>query len=222
MRKRKATIERTCRECSATFFEWPFAIAKGQGNYCSLKCSRPNVARMQHTRALARRAIEQPKHDQYRLIPMTGNSRSFKVDLVDFDYMSGFSWQNTKYPGVRHNGKTHGAHRLLMEHILGRKLLASEEVDHENGDKLDNRRSNLRLSTRAENARNVGKTANNTTGYKGVSRCSQTGKWRVTVVLDGVAFRPGRFADKAEAANVYDQWAAQLHGEFARLNFDYN
>ena len=96
------------------------------------------------------------------------------------------------------------------------------EVDHVNGNTLDNRRSNLRLCTRSENARNSrgllvvnGKPASSV--YKGVSLCH--GKYVARIVMDGKEKHLGRFTSPLAAALAYDRAARKHHREFARTNF---
>lgn len=91
------------------------------------------------------------------------------------------------------------------------------EVDHINGNPLDNRKSNLRLCTPKENSWNRGIRKDNTTGYKGVFRREgiKTGKmWYAKVGH----FHTEYFETKEEAANAYDYYALKFYGEFARLN----
>jgi hypothetical protein len=95
----------------------------------------------------------------------------------------------------------------------------AEEVDHINGNGLDNRPENLRLCSRRENARNRGKYKTNTLGYKGLWWDSQKKRYRPSIVKDGKKYRGGRFRTAIEAAKAYDAMARELHGEFARTNF---
>jgi hypothetical protein len=105
-------------------------------------------------------------------------------------------------------------HNVILDHDPDKSDLI---VDHINGNVLDNRRCNLRLCTRAENARNVKKSKSNTSGYVGVHASGK--KWRATVALNGKNYCAGSFEDKVEAARARDRKAIELHGEFARLNF---
>jgi hypothetical protein len=94
-----------------------------------------------------------------------------------------------------------------------------QQVDHINGDTLDNRRVNLRLATHGQNQHNRGKYRNNKSGYKGVSWDKAAGKWRAQIKFNNKKYNLGRYHDPIEAALAYDAAAIRLHGAFARLNF---
>jgi len=89
-------------------------------------------------------------------------------------------------------------------------------IDHKNLDKLDNRLDNLRIATYSENSMNRKVRSDSKSGYKGVARQSQYSfQTRVSKYFVGTYYTP------QEAAWMYDQFASQLHGEFARTNFEY-
>ncbi|EIU7141728.1 HNH endonuclease [Pseudomonas aeruginosa] len=90
-------------------------------------------------------------------------------------------------------------------------------VDHRDGDKLNNRRSNLREATQGENAKNTRLAKNNSSGFKGVSKTAE-GRWRARITVGRKEIRLGNFDTREEAAAAYDRAALQLHGEFASPN----
>lgn len=109
-------------------------------------------------------------------------------------------------------------------HKLARALLNADVesvVDHINGNPLDNRRSNLRLCSRAENARN--RAANDRwmgSKYKGVTVYKD--RWKAKITHDGIKCDLGCYENEEDAARAYDKMALLLHREFARLNFPEN
>ncbi|MES2408775.1 MAG: HNH endonuclease [Patescibacteria group bacterium] len=91
-------------------------------------------------------------------------------------------------------------------------------VDHINGDRLDNRRSNLRICTAAENMRNRKLNKDNTSGFKGVVFYKVLNKWGSGIKFNGKFHYLGLFITKEEAAEVYNKKAKELHKQFAKLN----
>lgn len=106
--------------------------------------------------------------------------------------------------------------------FLHREVLPCPEgkvVDHINGNKLDNRRHNLRLATHSQNCANSVIRQDNTSGYIGVSAVSNSNKWRAYVRNNGKPLYLGLFNSKEEAATTRDKKALELFGEYAKLNF---
>ena len=103
------------------------------------------------------------------------------------------------YVKRRINGKLVSLHRVVMDAPKG------QEVDHINGNKLDNRRDNLRFCTRQENLRNFPKLKRNSSGFKGVSFCSRSGKWRARIAVNKKEILIGRFDTKELAADAYNK-----------------
>src|SRR3990167_2235442 len=95
------------------------------------------------------------------------------------------------------------------------------EVDHINGNGLDNRRKNIRLCTKKENMQNRRISINNTSGYKGVyyhKSDKRKKRWTVFIRTDDNRKFIGRFLTALDAAKAYNEAATKYHGEFARLN----
>jgi hypothetical protein len=103
-------------------------------------------------------------------------------------------------------------HRLILDP-------GTAEVDHINGDTLDNRRCNLRLATHAQNMCNNRMRSHNTSGYRGVFWYAERRKWGALIVARRKRKFLGLYADAVDAARAYDAAAIELHGEFASLNF---
>lgn len=101
-------------------------------------------------------------------------------------------------------------HRLLMDAGKG------QQIDHANGDGLDNRRANLRFCTSSQNNWNSKPKGNSP--YKGISQRA-SGKWYAMICRDRKHYWLGMHDTPEEAARAYDEAAKRLHGEFARLNF---
>ena len=123
------------------------------------------------------------------------------------------SSQESGYHLIRFRRKLYKAHRLAFLYMIGS---IPAYVDHINGDKLDNSWDNLRECTVCENQQNRKISTANTSGVKGVSRCSDTKSWQVRLQLDGVNKYFGSFKTIAEAEELVKNIREQLHGEFAR------
>lgn len=102
-------------------------------------------------------------------------------------------------------------HRIIIEVPCGL------QVDHINGNKLDNRKSNLRIVNSKQNIRNR-PASYGTSPYKGVSYFPTVKKWRAQIRADGARKHIGLFATQEEAASAYNKFASELHGEYAHLN----
>jgi hypothetical protein len=88
-------------------------------------------------------------------------------------------------------------------------------VDHINGNGLDNRRSNLRLCTNAENQHNARLRRDNTSGHKGVNWNSRDAAWQAQVMVNGRRTSVGYFKNLDDAVAAIKAARAELHGEFA-------
>lgn len=163
---------------------------------------------------------------QVQLNGKNGLGKVALVDGVDADLGTLSWWVGAGYAmrtGSRLDGKpTICLHRLVLQRMLGVQSLPKGFVtDHINGNPLDNRRSNLRLVTHHQNMLNCKGNAQGRSGYKGVGWHTSSGLWRAKITYDLELYNIGYFKDKDEAAWMYDQWALCLHGEYARLNFEY-
>ena len=150
-------------------------------------------------------------------IPLA-NGQSVLVDDADYEMLSHWKWSvaGRGYPirGQYKQGKT----RTVYMH---RQLLLPDpgvEIDHINGDILDNRRENLRPASRQQNSSNQIPRVRSSR-YKGVSRWLDTGRWQAHIKSDYETTRIGYFKDEVDAALAYDVAALRLFGEFARPNF---
>jgi len=176
------------------------------------------AAEVQHFGAVFDRREVEIDGDVVR-VPLHGQRGVFKgwalVDAADLEVVQGIAWTTDsrgyvvgRPPGV---GKPVALHRWLMPE--------STMVDHKNGDKMDNRRDNLRACTPAQNARNTQLAKNNTSGSKGVTPVP-AGGWRARIWVDRRERHIGTYETRQEAEAAYDKAASDLHGEFASTNAD--
>jgi HNH endonuclease/AP2 domain-containing protein len=140
--------------------------------------------------------------------------RVFKFDLDDYEKVDRHPWQSNRYGYARACIGTKKQNILLHRFLLDAPTTL--EVDHINGNRLDNRRSNLRLSTSQTNAWN--RRPKNGNRFKGIRRRTQK-RWLASIYFENKQITIGNFDSPEEAARAYDVKAKELFGEFARLNF---
>ena len=140
------------------------------------------------------------------------------VDESDFEWLNQWKWfyHNGGYAArsIWENGKN----RLLLMHRIILNPPPRMQGDHRNGNRLDNRRCNLRICTRSQQAMNSKKRSGCSSCYKGVMWAADWQKWKAKIKLDGKQRFLGHFDSEQRAARAYNVAARELFGEFARLN----
>lgn len=149
-----------------------------------------------------------------KYIPLTQGKRTI-VDDDMYEYLTCWDWHYATGYAKRADWDNGKMKIIRMHHII-LPLKDGLQCDHINGNRLDNRKENLRLVTKAQNMMNRGLQKNSTSGYKGVNK--HQGKWRAYILEYGKQKHLGVFKDKKEAAKAYNTMAKKLHGEYAVLN----
>jgi len=122
--------------------------------------------------------------------------------------------KKSKYVMVYVDGKKYRAHRLAWLYMTGN--WPTDQIDHMNGNKHDNRFTNLRNATAAQNSQNIWSVrADNASGFKGVAWRERNKKWHATIRLGGRAKHLGYF-ETASAAHAAYVSAKQQHHDVAR------
>jgi hypothetical protein len=141
------------------------------------------------------------------------------VDDETFDRLNEVNWyahreRKNIYALRKFQGEILKMHRVIMNAPEG------FDVDHINGNGLDNRRCNLRIVTRKQNRRNTNKKANGCTSkYRGVCWDASRGNWMAYINNDSGRKYLGRFADEVEAARAYDNAGRLRDPEHFTPNF---
>lgn len=148
-------------------------------------------------------------------------------ELLDYDEATGvFTWRRSMrgpvkqgdaagrlkpngYLSIKIKQRDYFAHRLAFLYMAGR--FPNSEVDHKNGDRSDNRWSNLREATVSQNRGNSRMNRRNQAGLKGVSLFRPTGRWRARIGTKTL----GYYRTKLEAHAAYVAAAKDKFGEFA-------
>lgn len=146
------------------------------------------------------------------------------IDQESVDIISEHNWHCTALHGsslyyAATNVRKGDRQKQVLMHRLIMGCRAGQEVDHIDGNGLNNQRSNLRLATHQQNLFNQKKRAGGTSSYKGVSWCKRSEKWLSQIMINKKTKFLGYFADELSAAVAYDTAAIALFGEFARKNF---
>ena len=156
-------------------------------------------------------------------IPLTQGKFAL-IDDKDFNLVNQYKWfaqkhRNTYYACRRakrmnDKGKFMSMHRLILD-------FPDNDVDHKDGNGLNNGRYNLRTCSKSQNQQNQMKTNNGrktSSIYKGVSWHKGNTKWMACIRVYGKLVHLRYFTSEIEAAKVYNKAAIKYFGEFANLN----
>lgn len=141
------------------------------------------------------------------------------VDDADFEWLNQRGWfakleSSGKFYAVRKSPRP--KQRIIFMHRVICGVAVGKQVDHKNGDSLDNRRKNLRHCVASENQWNRSVSRNNTSGFKGVYWDAAKEKWKAQIGVFCKRIFLGSFATAESAGKAYKIAARKYHGEFAR------
>ena len=147
------------------------------------------------------------------------------VDDEDYDDLMKYKWfavynkNINSYYACRNSRKSDNLvnRKVILMHRYIININSKNDIDHINGNTLDNRTINLRSCTRSQNMMNRGPQINNTSGYKGVFNINN-GKWMARIGLNSKYKYLGVFTDKDSAARAYNNASIEMHGEFGYQN----
>jgi len=161
-------------------------------------------------------------------IPLTKGYEAI-IDAADVYLVEGRNWRAqliynaagetvTVYAVCGSGAKNGRPSSLDSMHRVVKRADPDIHVDHRDGDGLNNRQSNLRNATPAQNARNQRRSCNSTSGVKGVSWNARRGKWQAQIRSERRLIYLGLFDDITTASAAYDAASVKLFGAFARPN----
>lgn len=155
----------------------------------------------------------------YSKIPLTQGQVAL-VDAEDIVWLTQYGWHFAKrndgkggYVKCKINGRQEYMHTVVMRRY-GR-LLEGCEIDHRNGNGIDNRKRNLRVCQHHQNLANQRRRSDNTSGVKGVHFFQCTRRWQAYITVRGKRKHLGYFSTRTEAKKVREQAAQNEFGEFA-------
>lgn len=159
-------------------------------------------------------------------VPLTKGYEAV-IDAADVPLVDGWNWTaveaRNRIGGVRAVYAIRAERRPMGKSIqiyLHHSMIPKKrgfEVDHIDGDGLNNRRVNLRRTTRAQNGKNMQLSVANSSGFKGVCWDKRRGKWYAYIHVDRKQHPLGRFNSAEEAAEAYAEASKKLHREFGRI-----
>ena len=154
----------------------------------------------------------------YMLMPLRSKNEVVyaQVDKADVPKVIRYTWtvQNGYARTMLEDGTTISMQRLILGMGKGNSG-EYPQVDHIDRNKLNNRKSNLRIVTQGENNMNAYRAGRS--GYMGVYQRSEN-SWRACLHANGKAYRSGGHRSAESAAQAYNALAMKHHGKFAVLN----
>lgn len=150
-----------------------------------------------------------------KVIELTQGKQAI-VDDGLYDWLSQWNWYYKQ--GYACRNEYIPTHHTIRMHVVINQTPEGYSTDHMNGDKLDNRRNNLRTVNHHQNGLNRGVPSNNTSGVKGVYWHRRDKKWRAQIRVNSKKKYIGSYRDKQDAALAVEAAIRKYHGEYARIS----
>lgn len=199
-----------CQMCNKSFYRKSNEISSGFNKFCSLQCNGLSIKKFNNYKV-----IENVVHMRAKIV----SSQEYTTILFDLDQletMKQYNWMVDKegYARTRYKYNTYKMHQL----VLGKK--PGFVIDHKDNNRINNTINNLRHATTAQNSINSVLRKDNKTGYRGVSirENAKLRPYRATISHNHRSIVLGNYETPEQAAIAYNKAAAELHGEFAKLN----
>lgn len=147
--------------------------------------------------------------------------KSCWVDSADYALIQDYRWRTLSTKGKFYViGRKIGSHWRSPNTLLHRFLTGATgavDVDHIDGNGLNNSRVNMRICSRSLNMCNRTFQLNSKSKIKGVSWSTRNKGWQAHICLYGKREYLGTYKDKRQAQECYNKRAAILHGEFSKV-----
>ena len=161
--------------------------------------------------------------EEWLEVTLTRDLRA-KVDIEDLAKVSHFKWcakrSGNRYYAVAYiKGGGRRCNKQISMHRLILNYYGPMDVDHINGNQLDNRKCNLRIVTRSQNNLNQQSPRGGSSRYKGVYFDKRKNRFVAELTISGERVLSKQFKNEIDAAKAYDEAAKKHCGEHAYLNF---
>lgn len=140
------------------------------------------------------------------------------VDDCDFERLSKFKWQSFTRGKCTYARRSVKVKRETKNFSMHNEILGLKNIDHIDGNGLNNKRDNMRPCSHVENMRNRRKHIFKTSKFKGVAWKKTHQKFESYIRMAGTLIPLGYFDSQKEAAEIYNLAAALFFGKFAKLN----
>lgn len=147
---------------------------------------------------------------------ITNSGKEFIIDTDDFEKVKNYCWYISSQGYVCANSRNGNSKRLNIHRIV-MDAKKGDLVDHKNWNKLDNRKSNLRLASKSQNNTNIKLKSNNTTGYPGITM-NKSGSYVVRISQNGTRIYLGTYKNFEDAVKVRRSAEIELHGDWSGEN----
>ena len=139
------------------------------------------------------------------------------VDKDVYESLNKLRWNcNNKGYATCYGYSDNGKPVYIYIHRIVNATPEGMDTDHINGNRLDNRRENLRSVTRSQNSYNRSIYKNNKSGYKGVQLYAATGKYHAAITVNKKRIFLGSYDTPEEASKAYEDASDLYYGEFKR------
>lgn len=155
-------------------------------------------------------------------LPLSKSTLTVQVDDADYDELVKYSWYIHKDPNTlyaRRSLKNRSGGGLFMHRQLFKgQLDKSKEVDHIDGNGLNNQRHNLQVCSKIQNNQHRRKIRLGTSKYKGVHWSKGNKGWVASIRINRKLKYLGTFDNEIDAATAYNTEATRSFGSFAHIN----